>query len=78
MHRHNHSRVIAISGNMDFNLDKQQASSTRVTYLRDSSVTINGITIYGSPWTPEFTGIFQLYSDKDAHEVCVAKGISVD
>lgn len=25
-----------------------------ITYLQDSSVTIDGIKIYGSPWTPEF------------------------
>ena len=41
-----------------------------ITYLQDSSVTIDGINFYGSPWTPAFCGwAFQLYNDYEEAEI---------
>ena len=49
---------VTIAGNHDllFEDDALQARLllTNATYLEDSSVTIEGIKIYGSPWTPRF------------------------
>lgn len=51
-------RIIVIAGNHDFSLERERdiAESTlsNCTYLRDSEVNIDGIKIYGSPWTPKF------------------------
>ena len=49
---------VAICGNHDWPFYKDTSFGRRefdkVHYLQDSSVTINGIKIYGSPWQPEF------------------------
>jgi len=43
-----------------------KALLTNCTYLEDSSVTIEGYKIHGSPWTPEFCGwAFMLENEKD-------------
>lgn len=59
-----YDHTIFIAGNHDFGFQNPDPAihnaitdlldSYAVTYLQDSSVTINGIKFYGSPWTPEF------------------------
>lgn len=65
-------RVVTIAGNHDLSLDPirravQKAPCRRqdvlplfdaygITYLEDSSVTIDNVNIYGSPWSNEFCG----------------------
>lgn len=57
---HPHKHKIAIAGNHD-RFAERQPDKTReifasygVTYLCDESVTISGVKVYGSPWTPRF------------------------
>ena len=67
---------IAISGNMDgIGLDKQHIDGykifTNAVYLQHQSLEIpdlgsNGFKIFASPYTPEFVGGFQLYSEKES------------
>lgn len=56
--RQNFTHKIVIAGNHDFMFenDPQTAQSllTNATFLQDSSTTIDGIKIYGSPWQPWF------------------------
>jgi Icc-related predicted phosphoesterase len=54
------SHKIFIAGNHDFYFEKQKVSAIQkllpdgVCYLKDNSITIEGITIWGSPYTPWF------------------------
>ena len=49
---------IVVAGNHDrvFEIDNKQAKEalTNCTYLQDSSVVIDGVKFYGSPWQPAF------------------------
>ena len=65
----NHPYKLAICGNMDFSMQKTAEGMQNVTYLQDSSVVISGVKFYGSPWTPKFTGVFQLTSKSQAEDV---------
>lgn len=54
---------IAVGGNHDNPLAHakrawaiHEATNHGITYLQDSSITIEGLNIYGSPWTPDFGG----------------------
>ena len=53
-----HTHKIVIAGNHDFCLERQPDAATPLltaaTYLFDSSIEIEGVKIYGSPWQPEF------------------------
>lgn len=54
-----HPHKIYVAGNHDclFEKDPERARSlvpAGVTYLEDSGVLINGLSIWGSPWQPEF------------------------
>lgn len=53
-----HSHKIFIAGNHDWPFYKQQRYVhhwvKHGTYLQDTSVTIQGVKFYGSPWQPEF------------------------
>jgi Icc-related predicted phosphoesterase len=55
-----HRRKIAIAGNHDllFERSPKQATgllrSAGVSYLQDAGINIDGLSIYGSPWQPEF------------------------
>lgn len=53
-----YSIIICVAGNHDrmFERARETAEFTlsNATYLRDSSVTIDGVKFYGSPWQPEF------------------------
>lgn len=50
--------VVCIAGNHDLDLerkpDEARALLTDVTYLQEEEVTINGLRIYGAPWSPTF------------------------
>lgn len=55
-----HRHKILISGNHDFGFEKSAFLAEgiperfNITYLRDSFVIVEGLKIYGSPWTPRF------------------------
>ncbi|MGH9820515.1 MAG: metallophosphatase domain-containing protein [Pyrinomonadaceae bacterium] len=54
-----HQHKIFVAGNHDwlFETDNRSARKLldqRIIYLQDSSVTIDGLKIYGSPWQPRF------------------------
>lgn len=64
-----HQHKVIICGNMDYRLKQGKDRLEGLTYLQDSAVNISGLTIYGSPWTPEFTGVFQLENDDEGHAI---------
>lgn len=53
---HRHKAIIA--GNHDFGFQQKYAAAREalgdVTYLQDSGCEIDGVTFWGSPWTPRF------------------------
>lgn len=55
-----HQYKIAIAGNHDFLFERSPGEATTllrdagVTYLQDTGVNVEGLSIYGSPWQPEF------------------------
>lgn len=53
-----HKYKIVIAGNHDYffesNPEEARALLTNGVYLEDSEVAINGVRVYGSPWTPWF------------------------
>lgn len=56
-----YKHLILVAGNHDAMLSGSLANNARtileqhgITYLKDSSVTIEGYKFYGSPWTPQF------------------------
>jgi Icc-related predicted phosphoesterase len=55
-----HRHKIAIAGNHDWLFERQPTlaaallRSAGVSYLQDSGINIDGLSIYGSPWQPEF------------------------
>jgi Icc-related predicted phosphoesterase len=55
-----HRHKVVIAGNHDFGFEQtpEQARELMrgVIYLEDTSTTIDGLVIYGSPWTPWFHG----------------------
>lgn len=62
----NHDSFLEITMNngMEENLRKELPKN--VHYLRDSSIIIDGIHFYGTPWTPEFCGwSFMKYDTED-------------
>lgn len=58
----NFSNILLICGNHDWlgernpDLMRQLCIDNGITYLHDSSIVIDGVKYYGSPWTPEFHG----------------------
>lgn len=64
-----HPHKVVVCGNMDRRLENEKQSLRNVVYLQDSDVTVSGLKIYGSPWTPEFVGIFQLEDSQAATSV---------
>jgi len=48
--------IIGIAGNHDFKAQKKPGlfREMKWTYLEDEAVVVEGLTIYGSPWTPVF------------------------
>lgn len=66
---HEHAHKIVICGNMDSSLsDANSFKTENITYLKDNAVEISGVKFYGSPWTPQFVGVFQLDSYKEAKD----------
>ena len=55
-----HRHKVVICGNHDFCFQEQphaaRALLTTAVYLEDNSVTLGGLTVYGSPWQPWFGG----------------------
>lgn len=53
-----HSYKIVVAGNHDFPFEREPDEArkrlTNAVYLRDQSITIEGIHFYGSPWQPWF------------------------
>lgn len=51
-----HRHKVVIAGNHDRGLERPQGRDllSGLTYLQDQSVTLDGLRLYGSPWTPEF------------------------
>lgn len=64
-----HAHKLVVCGNMDYRLKRGQGELKNVRYLEDSAVIIHGLKIYGSPWTPEFVGVFQLDGVERAQSV---------
>lgn len=59
MHEAPHKHKIVIAGNHDFCFEDERSSEAEevlrqsgIIYLRDSGVTIEGVTFWGSPWQP--------------------------
>lgn len=65
------SAFVIVCGNMDRPHVFQQRvqNSSNVVYLQDRMENVCGLNIYGSPWTPEFVGAFQITSGDHAHKV---------
>ena len=55
-----HRHKVVICGNHDFCFQEQPTAArgriTNAVYLEDSSATVRGLTVYGSPWQPWFGG----------------------
>eukprot|EP01023_Acetabularia_acetabulum_P012152 TRINITY_DN15667_c0_g1_i2.p2 TRINITY_DN15667_c0_g1~~TRINITY_DN15667_c0_g1_i2.p2 ORF type:complete len:208 (+),score=28.54 TRINITY_DN15667_c0_g1_i2:564-1187(+) len=59
---------IVTFGNMDFWAEKEENVATildNATILINNCVDIEGISFFGSPYTPPFVGAFQLQGDED-------------
>lgn len=65
--RNKFDHVAFIAGNHDVCLQNlldngkeqeliQRLSAKNIHYLRDSAITINGVTFYGMPWVPQYAG----------------------
>jgi len=56
-----YKHVLMIGGNHDWCLDirkeQSRALMTRIKYLEDSGITIDGVRFYGSPWVPNLDGM---------------------
>lgn len=57
---HLYRHKVVICGNHDFCFQEQPTAArsrlTNAVYLEDTSVTVGGVTVYGSPWQPWFGG----------------------
>jgi Icc-related predicted phosphoesterase len=64
-----HRHKIVIAGNHDFCFQEQPAEArarlTNAIYLQDSGCEIEGLTFYGSPWTPVFFDWAFMLSDEE-------------
>jgi predicted phosphohydrolase len=61
-----HKHKIIIAGNHDMYLemitpDEAEAVFKNATYLQDSEVTVEGLTIWGAPWTPLFNDWYFMF-----------------
>lgn len=68
-----HRHKVIIAGNHGLLLEDQPHLSqliTHATYLQDSMVEIEGMRVYGTPWTPYFYGwAFNVWSDKELRRI---------
>lgn len=64
-----------MAGNHDFAMQKHVDECARIfsdagiTWLRDHAVEVNGITVYGSPWTPRFENWAYMQDDSALEKV---------
>lgn len=73
-----HQHKIVIAGNHDRCFEEHRRQSVKILsnalYLQDSSVTISGVSFYGSPWTPEFCDwAFMLPRSSEQLNLCWSK-----
>ena len=65
--------IIYIAGNHDLNYQADPlvtlSGGTRLHYLYNSSVTIDGIKFYGSPYTPRFFDWEFMYDEEEAEDL---------
>lgn len=66
-----HEHKVFIAGNHDRILEEDPGAAksvipASVTYLQDSGVTVGGLKIWGSPWTPEFCNWHFMYRPSEA------------
>ncbi len=63
-----HPHKVVIAGNHDFALQASEVWTrdlfSPMTYLLDEEVSINGLRIWGSPWTPTFGGVWAFQAPK--------------
>lgn len=64
-----HQTKVIVCGNMDYRLQRGKSVLQNVVYLQDSAIDISGVRVYGSPWTPKFTGVFQLENEKAGRSI---------
>lgn len=68
-----HREIAWIAGNHDFVCERSDwEPGGRGTYLRDSSVELAGLRIYGTPWIPTLTGWAFYATDEELTERCAA------
>jgi predicted phosphohydrolase len=79
-----HRHKVVIAGNHDFYLEEKRAEGRALfeglTYLEDEEVTLDGLTVYGSPWQPWFHDwAFNLQrgADLDAKWQRIPQGVHV-
>ena len=65
-----HPHKIFIGGNMDFPLARnfpyyQEKLPPNIHYLKDSGISLEGLSIWGSPWIPTFVGVFMKERGKE-------------
>lgn len=74
-----HRHKIVVGGNMDYRLREGAGDLQQASYLQDGAITVDGVKIYGSPWTPKFVGVFQLDDAAAAGDVwaCVPDDVDV-
>lgn len=56
--------VVCIGGNHDFMLQSREFRFAQATFLEDSGIEIEGLSIYGSPWCPDLSG-FAYYATEE-------------
>lgn len=61
--------IVGVAGNHDFALkDKEFAKSLPWIYLQDELLTLEGVRIYGTPWTPQFYDWAFMGSEKELEQ----------
>jgi Icc-related predicted phosphoesterase len=55
--------VVCVGGNHDFMLQSREFRFAHATFLEDSAVELEGLSIYGAPWVPDLSG-FAYYADE--------------
>lgn len=79
-----HRHKIVVAGNHDFLMEQKPTEGRALfegrTYLKDEQVTVEGLTVYGSPWQPWFHDwAFNLQrgADLDAKWQLIPDGVDV-
>lgn len=61
-------KIVCIGGNHDFPLQNGEFKFEHATILEDSSVELNGLSIYGAPWCPDLSGFAYYASEEELLE----------